>query len=159
MKTKIEPFKIKSIESIPITTKEDRIKFMKEANYNPFKLRSEHVTIDLLTDSGTTAMSAKQWAALMDGDEAYAGSRSYYKFENIVREITGLKHILPTHQGRAAEKILFSILGGPGIVIPSNTHFDTTRGNIEYSGSQAIDCVIDEAHDTQLLYPFKGNMD
>jgi len=159
MKTKIEPFKIKSIESIPITTKEQRIGFMKEAKYNPFKLHSDHVTIDLLTDSGTTAMSSKQWAALMDGDEAYAGSRSYYKFENIVREITGMKHIIPTHQGRAAEKILFTIVGGKGHVIPSNAHFDTTRANIEYSGAMAIDCVIDEAADTQLIYPFKGNMD
>lgn len=159
MKTQIEPFKIKTVESIPITTEADREKYLAEAKFNPFMLRSDKVTIDLLTDSGTTAMSSKQWAALMDGDEAYAGSRSYYEFEDIVKDITGLKHIIPTHQGRAAEKILFTIVGGEGIVIPSNTHFDTTRGNVEFSKSLAIDCVIDEGLDTQNPYPFKGNMD
>ena len=159
MKTRIEPFKIKTVESIPITTLEQREQYLAEAKFNPFMLRSDKVTIDLLTDSGTTAMSSKQWAALMDGDEAYAGSRNYYEFEDIVREITGFKQIIPTHQGRAAEKILFSLLGGKGVVIPSNTHFDTTRGNIEYSQASAIDCVIDEGLDTQKPYPFKGNMD
>lgn len=159
MKTQIEPFKIKTVESIPITTVEQREEFLADAKYNPFMLRSDKVTIDLLTDSGTTAMSSKQWAAILDGDEAYAGSRNYYEFDSIVKEITGLKHVLPTHQGRAAEKILFTIVGGEGVVIPSNTHFDTTRGNIEFSKSLALDCVIDEGLDTQKPYPFKGNMD
>ena len=159
MKTLIEPFKIKSVEAIPITTREQRTKFMSEAFYNPFYLRSEHITIDLLTDSGTTAMSAKQWAALMDGDEAYAGSRSYYKFENAVKDITGLKYILPVHQGRAAEKILFTLVGGKGKFIPSNTHFDTTRGNIEFSGAEAFDFPNAEGIDPEIIAPFKGNMD
>jgi tryptophanase len=159
MKTQIEPFKIKTVESIPITTVEQREEFLADAKYNPFMLRSDKVTIDLLTDSGTTAMSSKQWAAILDGDEAYAGSRNYYEFDSIVKEITGLKHVIPTHQGRAAEKILFTIVGGEGVVIPSNTHFDTTRGNIEFSKSLALDCVIDEGLDTQNPYPFKGNMD
>jgi tryptophanase len=159
MKTLIEPFKIKSVEAIPITTREQRTKFMSDAFYNPFYLRSEHITIDLLTDSGTTAMSAKQWAALMDGDEAYAGSRSYYKFENAVKDITGLKHIIPVHQGRAAEKILFTLVGGKGKFIPSNTHFDTTRGNIEFSGAEAFDFPNAEGIDPEFIAPFKGNMD
>ncbi len=159
MKTQIEPFKIKTVESIPITTLEQREQYLADAKYNPFMLRSDKVTIDLLTDSGTTAMSSKQWAAIMDGDEAYAGSRNYYEFESIVKEITGLDHVIPTHQGRAAEKILFTLLGGEGVVIPNNTHFDTTRGNIEFSKSLGIDCVIDEGLDTQNPYPFKGNMD
>ncbi|MBX3042498.1 MAG: tryptophanase [Candidatus Kapabacteria bacterium] len=159
MKTLIEPFKIKSVEEIPITTREQRENYLHDAFYNPFFLRSEHVTIDLLTDSGTTAMSSKQWAGLMDGDEAYAGSRSYYKFENAVINLTGYKHIIPTHQGRAAEKILFTLVAKPGITIPSNSHFDTTRGNIEYQGADAVDNLVNvgmipEAHD-----PFKGNMD
>ena len=143
MKTLIEPFKIKTIEEIPITKREDREIFLKDAFNNPFFLRSEHITIDLLTDSGTTAMSAKQWAGLMDGDEAYAGSRSYYKFESIVKEITNFKHIIPTHQGRAAERILFTILKGDNKSIPNNTHFDTTRGNIEYNGIEAVDLPVE----------------
>ncbi len=159
MKTQIEPFKIKSVEQIPITTVEQREQFIKDAHYNPFALRSEHVTIDLLTDSGTTAMSSKQWAAIMDGDEAYAGSRSYYKFEDAVREITGFKHIIPTHQGRAAEKILFTLLGGENIVIPNNTHFDTTRGNIEFSKAMAVDCPTEIGTKPEVLADFKGNMD
>lgn len=159
MKTLIEPFKIKSIEEIPITTREQREKYLANAFYNPFFLRSEYVTIDLLTDSGTTALSSKQWASLMDGDEAYAGSRSYYKFEDAVKEITGLKHIIPTHQGRAAEKILFTIAAKPGIVIPSNSHFDTTRGNIEYAGAEAIDNLVDVGSKPEVEAPFKGNMD
>jgi tryptophanase len=159
MKTLIEPFKIKSVEAIPITTRENREQYLAEAFYNPFFLKSEQVTIDLLTDSGTTAMSSKQWASLMDGDEAYAGSKSYYKFEDAVRDITGLKHIIPTHQGRAAEKILFTIVGKPGITIPSNSHFDTTRGNIEYSGADAVDLLVDVGMKTEVEAPFKGNMD
>ncbi len=159
MKTLIEPFKIKSVEEIPITTRENRTKYLQNAYYNPFFLRSEHITIDLLTDSGTTAMSAKQWAALMDGDEAYAGSRSYYKFENIVKEITGFKNIIPTHQGRAAEKILFTIIGGKGKTILSNTLFDTTRGNIEFSGAEGIDLPTEVGIQPEVVAPFKGNID
>ncbi len=159
MKTLIEPFKIKTVEEIPITTREQREKYLKDAFYNPFFLRSEHVTIDLLTDSGTTAMSSKQWAGLMDGDEAYAGSRSYYKFENIVKEITGFKNIIPTHQGRAAEKILFTLVAKPGITIPSNSHFDTTRGNIEYAGADAVDNLVDVGMQPEIEADFKGNMD
>lgn len=155
----IEPFKIKSVEEIPITTAQDRERYIKEASYNPFYLRSEHITIDLLTDSGTTAMSAKQWAVLMDGDEAYAGSRSYYKFEDAVRELTGFKHILPTHQGRAAERILFQTIGGKGKSIPNNTHFDTTRGNIEFSEAIAIDLPTDIGTKPEVIADFKGNMD
>lgn len=158
MKTKIEPFKIKTVEHIPITTIEERTNFLEKAFYNPFYLRSDTVTIDMLTDSGTTAMSSVQWARLMDGDEAYAGSKSYYKFEDKVREITGFKHIIPTHQGRAAEKILFSILGGEGKSIPNNTHFDTTRGNIEYSKAIAVDLPIANGKMPNVIDPFKGNM-
>lgn len=159
MKTLIEPFKIKSVEAIPITTREQREKYLAEAFYNPFFLKSDYVTIDLLTDSGTTAMSSKQWAALMDGDEAYAGSRSYYKFENAVKDITGYKNIIPTHQGRAAEKILFTLVAKPGITIPSNSHFDTTRGNIEYAGADAIDNLVNVGMMPEVEAPFKGNMD
>jgi len=159
MKTLIEPFKIKTVEDIPITTIEDREKYLEEAYYNPFYLKSEHITIDLLTDSGTTAMSAKQWSALMDGDEAYAGSRSYYKFEKAVKDFTGFKHIIPTHQGRAAEKILFSVISDEGKVIPNNTHFDTTRGNIEYLKSVALDLPLDIGIKPDYDGPFKGNMD
>ena len=159
MKTLIEPFKIKSIEAIPITTRQEREIYLKNAFYNPFFLRSEHVTIDLLTDSGTTAMSSKQWASLMDGDEAYAGSKSYYKFEDAVKGITGLKNILPTHQGRAAEKILFTLVAKPGITIPSNSHFDTTRGNIEFAGADAVDNLVNVGMHPEIEAPFKGNMD
>ncbi len=159
MKSFFEPFKIKAIEEIPITTKEQRDKYIKEANYNLFSLKSEHITIDLLTDSGTTAMSSKQWAALMDGDEAYAGSRNWYEFESIVKEITGFQYIIPTHQGRAAERILFSVVGGPGKMIPNNTHFDTTRGNLEYSGAIAVDLPTKEGINPSLRADFKGNMD
>jgi len=159
MKTLIEPFKIKTVEEIPITTIEDRRKYLEEAYYNPFFLRSEHITIDLLTDSGTTAMSAKQWAALMDGDEAYAGSRSYYKFENIVKEITGFKHIIPTHQGRAAEKILMTLIGEKGKYVISNTLFDTTRGNIEFIGAVGVDLPNEIGIKPEIEAPFKGNID
>jgi len=159
MKTKFEPFKIKTIEHIPLTNKEERKVYLKESFYNPFYLKSDYITIDLLTDSGTTAMSSKQWAALMDGDESYAGSKSYYKFEEKVREITGFKHILPTHQGRAAERIFFSIIGGEGKHILNNTHFDTTRGNIEYTGAKAIDFITEIGQRPDLVGDFKGNID
>lgn len=159
MKSFFEPFKIKAVEEIPIITKADREKYIKDADYNLFSLKSEHITIDLLTDSGTTAMSSKQWAAIMDGDESYAGSRNWYEFESIVQEITGFKHIIPTHQGRAAERILFSVLGGQGKMIPNNTHFDTTRGNLEYSGAIAVDLPTKEGTDPILKADFKGNID
>jgi tryptophanase len=159
MKTLIEPFKIKTVEEIPITTREDRERYIEEAHLNPFFLNSDKVTIDLLTDSGTTAMSSKQWAGLLDGDEAYAGSRSYYKFEDAVRNITGFKNIIPTHQGRAAEKILFTLVGGKNVVIPSNTHFDTTRGNIEFSGAEGVDLPTAIGIMPEVEAPFKGDMD
>ncbi len=159
MKSFFEPFKIKAVEEIPITTKIDREKYIKEADYNLFSLKSEHITIDLLTDSGTTAMSSKQWAAIMDGDESYAGSRNWFEFESIVKEITGFKHIIPTHQGRAAERILFNVLGGAGKMIPNNTHFDTTRGNLEYSSAIAVDLPTEEGTNPSLRADFKGNID
>jgi tryptophanase len=158
MKTKIEPFKIKSIEAIPITTPAQRKKYLKDAFYNTFYLHSEHVTIDMLTDSGTTAMSSKQWGALMDGDEAYAGSRSYFKFENEVKKITKFKHIIPAHQGRAAERILFGVMASKGKYVPSNTHFDTTRGNIEFLNAEAFDFPTEVGLQTDVEGDFKGNM-
>lgn len=159
MKTQIEPFKIKSVEPIAMTTREQREEYLKSASYNAFALRSDHVTIDLLTDSGTTAMSSKQWAALMDGDEAYAGSVSYYKFEDEVRKITGFKYIMPTHQGRAAEKVLFTALGVKDKFIPNNTHFDTTRGNIEFNNGNAVDLLNEAGKHPEMIADFKGNMD
>ncbi|HPD33221.1 MAG TPA: tryptophanase [Bacteroidota bacterium] len=159
MKSYFEPFKIKAIEEIPITTRSEREKYIKEANYNPFSLKSDYITIDLLTDSGTSAMSSKQWAAIMDGDESYAGSRNWYEFEKEVKNITGFKHIIPAHQGRAAERILFSVISGPGKIVPNNTHFDTTRGNLEYNEAIAIDVPVPESEDPSFIAPFKGNMD
>ena len=159
MKTIIEPFKIKVVEPIKMTGKEDRLKILETAGYNLFKIPAEDILIDLLTDSGTAAMSDEQWAGIMRGDESYAGSRSFYRFADKVKEITGFKHIIPTHQGRAAERILFEILSKKGKHIPSNTHFDTTRANIEYHGGQAVDLVIPEGKDSQSLHPFKGNID
>lgn len=159
MKTIIEPFKIKSVEPIKMTNRTQRENFIKQANYNLFKLDSEKVIIDLLTDSGTSSMSAKQWAAIMLGDESYAGSPSFHKFENAVKNLMPFKHIVPTHQGRAAEKILFTIAGGKGKYIPNNTHFDTTRANIEFTGAVGVDLVIDEGKNPALVHPFKGNMD
>lgn len=159
MKTAIEPFKIKTVEHIHITTREEREKALAEAYYNPFALRSDKITIDLLTDSGTTAMSSKQWGALMDGDESYAGSVSYYKFEDEVKKITGFKHIIPTHQGRAAEKVLFSVVAQGGKTIPNNTHFDTTRGNLEFIGANAVDLPTEIGTRPEVIAPFKGNMD
>lgn len=159
MKTIIEPFRIKSVEPIKMTTRAQREAFIKAADYNVFKLDSENVIIDLLTDSGTSSMSASQWGAIMEGDESYAGSPSFKRFEAAVRHLMPFDHIIPTHQGRAAEKILFSIIGGAGKYIPSNTHFDTTRANIEATQAVAVDLVIDEGKNPSLIHPFKGNMD
>jgi tryptophanase len=159
MKTIIEPFRIKTVEPIRLTTREERVALLRRAHWNLFAIHADDVIIDLLTDSGTSAMSAEQWAAVMRGDESYAGSPSYYRFEAAVRELMPYRHIIPTHQGRAAEAILFSIVGGAGRIVPSNTHFDTTRGNIEATGAQAVDLVIAEAHDPASKHPFKGNMD
>jgi tryptophanase len=159
MKTIIEPFRIKSVEPIRMTTRPERERLIRESHFNLFGLHSDDVLIDLLTDSGTGAMSAAQWAAVMRGDESYAGSPSYFRFRDAVRNLMPFTHIIPTHQGRAAEAILFSIFGGTGKVIPSNTHFDTTRGNIEASGALAHDLVIAEGRDPASEHPFKGNMD
>ncbi len=171
MRTIIEPFKIKSIEQLKFTTPEDRKTILARAFYNPFLIPAEDVLIDLLTDSGTSAMSAKQWAGVMDGDESYAGSRSYFRFEEVTREIFGFQHIIPVHQGRAAERILFTVMlstfgkdgrphnAGDGKVIPSNNHFDTTRANIEFNNGTALDLVIEEGKHPSTIHPFKGNMD
>jgi len=158
-KTIIEPFRIRTVEPIRFTTIEQRKKLLKEAGYNPFLLRAKDVLIDLLTDSGTGAMSSNQWAGMISSDESYAGSSSYYKFESAVQDITGFKHVIPTHQGRAAENILFTTIAGFGDVIPNNTHFDTTRAHVEHNKAQALDLVIDEGRQPQTIHPFKGNMD
>jgi len=159
MKTIIEPFRIKAVEPIRLTTLDERRELLQKAGWNLFALHSDDVIIDLLTDSGTGAMSAAQWGAVMRGDESYAGSPSYYRFEKAVRDLMPFQHVIPTHQGRAAEAILFSIVGGAGKIIPSNTHFDTTRGNIEATGASAVDLLVPEAHDTDQPFPFKGNID
>lgn len=158
-RTIIEPFRIKSVEPIGLSTEAERVQQLKEAHYNPFLLRSSDVIIDLMTDSGTGAMSAHQWAGVMEGDEAYAGSRSWERMEQTIQALTGMKHVLPTHQGRAAERIIYGHLGGPGKVFISNTLFDTTRANIEFSGAVGIDIPIAEGQDPATDYPFKGNMD
>ncbi len=155
----IEPFRIKMVEPIKMTTKEERIKILKEANYNLFLIKAENIIIDLLTDSGTGAMSAAQWGKMMEGDESYAGCRSFYDMKDAVQDLTGFKYVFPTHQGRAAERILFGIVGGEGKIIPNNTHFDTTRANIEYTRAKALDIVIEEGKDPSLDHPFKGNVD
>ncbi|MEI8097385.1 MAG: tryptophanase [Sediminibacterium sp.] len=159
MKTIIEPFRIKSVEPIYFTTKEERIRVLETAYYNPFLIHANKVLIDLLTDSGTSAMSSNQWAGIMQGDESYAGSSSFFRFEETIQRITGLPLVIPTHQGRAAEKILFSILGGPGKYFVSNTLFDTTRANIEFSGAEGIDLICNEGKHPSIPAPFKGNMD
>ena len=158
-KTIIEPFRIKMVEPITITTRAQRETFLKNAYYNTFLLHSSEVIIDFLTDSGTSAMSANQWAAMMQGDESYAGARSWEKMEAAIKHLTGYHFVLPTHQGRAAERILYTYLGGKGKTFISNTHFDTTRANIEYSGAEAVDIPIKEATVPSLEHPFKGNMD
>ncbi|HEX6335081.1 MAG TPA: tryptophanase [Flavisolibacter sp.] len=159
MKTIIEPFKIKSVEPIYFNTRKERIDILTRAFYNPFLISSRDVMIDLLTDSGTSAMSSEQWAGIMRGDESYAGSSSFFRFEETIRNITGMPIVIPTHQGRASEKILFGITGGKGKYIVSNTLFDTTRANIEYSGAEGVDLVCEEAKYPSVPAPFKGNMD
>lgn len=159
MKTVIEPFRIKMIEPIKLTTREQREKMIQEAHFNPFLLRAEDVIIDLLTDSGTSAMSSEAWGAMMRGDESYAGARSWYRFRDTVKDIFGFEQVIPTHQGRAAEHILFSVLVKPGAIVPNNTHFDTTRANIEFVGGKPQDLNCAEADDLDSDFPFKGNMD
>ena len=159
MKYPSEPFRIKVVEPIKRTTREARKKLIIEVGFNVFNIPAESIYIDLLTDSGTSAMSDKQWAAMMIGDESYAGSRSYYRFEEVVRDLTGLSHIIPTHQGRVAENLLFSSILKKGDVVPNNSHFDTTRANVEHNEGIAVDLVIDEAKDPTNLHPFKGNID
>src|SRR5271165_5923302 len=158
-KTIIEPFRIKSVEPIRWTTREQREELLRSANYNLFLLPADDVLIDLLTDSGTGAMSTHQWAALMEGDESYAGSKSFERFRRSVQDIFGYKHVIPTHQGRAAERILFNVMCKPGDVVPNNTHFDTTRANVEFVGAEAVDIPIAEARQPSTRLPFKGNMD
>lgn len=147
------------VENLHKSTREEREKWIREAKYNLFNLKSEYVYIDMLTDSGTGAMSDRQWAAIMEGDESYAGATSFYRLKESIRDITGFEHVLPTHQGRAAENVLFSAIVKEGDYLPGNSHFDTTKGHIEYRKAHAIDCTIDAASDTELEIPFKGNMD
>jgi tryptophanase len=159
MKTIIEPFKIKVVEPIRMTTREERLGFLGDAGFNVFQLKSEDVLLDLLTDSGTSAMSAQQWAGVMRGDESYAGSPSFYRFEEAVKKTFGFEQVIPTHQGRAAERILFSTICRPGQVVPNNTHFDTTRANCEATGAKAVDLPVAEGLVPADPHPFKGNMD
>ncbi|MEA2041920.1 MAG: tryptophanase [Bacteroidota bacterium] len=154
-----EPYKIKMVEQIKKTTKEQREILLRKAKYNLFNLKSSEVFVDFLTDSGTGAMSDEQWAEMMIGDESYAGASSYYKMKNKIREILGFEYFLPTHQGRAAENVLFSVLVKEGHIVPGNSHFDTTKGHIEFRKATAVDCTIDEAFETQLEHDFKGNLD
>jgi len=159
VRTIIEPFRIKSVEPLHHNTREERERFLEEASYNLFLIEARHILIDLLTDSGTSAMSTEQWAAVMRGDESYAGSESFFRLKRVVDGLTGFRHMVPAHQGRAAERILFTVMCKPGHVVPSNTHFDTTRANIEFTGARAVDLPIPEAADTQARLDFKGNMD
>jgi tryptophanase len=159
MDTIIEPFRIKSVEPIRLTTRAEREQLIRDAHYNLFNLHADDVIIDLLTDSGTSAMSAAQWSGVMQGDESYAGSPSYFRFEDAVKDLMPFEHVIPTHQGRAAERILMGIVAGPDATIPSNTHFDTTRANIESTGATAADLLIDEGLDPSSQHPFKGNID
>jgi len=158
MKTIIEPFRVKMVEPIKLTTREQREKLIEAAKYNPFLLAAEDVIIDLLTDSGTSAMSSEGWAALMRGDESYAGARSWFRFRDTVKDIFGFEQVIPTHQGRAAEHILFGVMIKPGSIVANNTHFDTTRANIEFNGGEALDLPCVEAGDLDSDFPFKGNM-
>jgi tryptophanase len=159
IRTIIEPFRIKSVEPIRWTTRAEREQLLRDAHYNLFLLAADDVLIDLLTDSGTGAMSTYQWGAIMEGDESYAGSRSYIRFRDSVQDIFGFKHVIPTHQGRAAERILFSVMVKKGDVVPNNTHFDTTRANVEHACGEALDLPIAEGKQPSLIHPFKGNMD
>ncbi len=159
MKTIIEPFRIKSVEPLRRTTLEERERLLEQAGYNLFLIEAKDILIDLLTDSGTSAMSTAQWASMMRGDESYAGSESFFRLKTAVQDLTGFRHVIPTHQGRAAERILFRVMCRPGSVVPNNTHFDTTRANIEFNGARAVDLPCPEAADTQAIAPFKGNMD
>jgi tryptophanase len=159
MRTIIEPFRIKMVEPIKLTTAAGRDAILRKAHFNPFLIPADDVLIDLLTDSGTSAMSSEQWAGMLRGDESYAGAHSWFRFEGVMRELTGMPHILPTHQGRASERILFELIGGAGKFVPNNNHFDTTRANVEHSGASAIDLVIDEGNAPRSRHPFKGNLD
>ncbi|HOU55298.1 MAG TPA: tryptophanase [Myxococcota bacterium] len=159
IRTIIEPFRIKMVEPIRMTSREERQAILERAGYNPFLIPAEDVLLDLLTDSGTSAMSSEQWAAMMRGDESYAGARSFTRFADVVKRLTGLGQVIPTHQGRAAERILFGVVGGPGKVIPNNTHFDTTRANIEHVGAEAVDLVSPQGLDPTFRGDFKGDMD
>lgn len=159
MKTIIEPFRIKSVEPLRHTSREERERYLERAGYNLFLIEAKDILIDLLTDSGTSAMSTEQWAAIMRGDESYAGSESFFRMKRVVDDLTGFRHMVPTHQGRAAERILFSVMCKPGQIVPNNTHFDTTRANIEFTGAHAVDLPLPEAADTQYRADFKGNMD
>ncbi len=159
MKTIIEPFRIKMVEPVRLTTGAERDRLLRDAHFNPFLLPAEAVLIDLLTDSGTSAMSSEQWAGMLRGDESYAGAKSWFRFEAVMKELTGMPHVLPTHQGRASERILFELVGGPGKFIPNNTHFDTTRANVEHSGATAVDLVVPIGRNPKSRHPFKGNLD
>ncbi|MBS0501402.1 MAG: tryptophanase [Burkholderiaceae bacterium] len=158
-KTLIEPFRIKSVEPIRVTTRAEREKLLQAARLNVFLLRAEDVLIDWLTDSGTGAMSARQWGAIMEGDESYAGARSFFRLEKVIQDLTGMPHFVPTHQGRAAEKVLFTAVCKKGDLVPNNCHFDTTRGNLEYMGVEALDLVVPEGLQPATIAPFKGNID
>jgi tryptophanase len=154
-----EPFRIKMVEPMTPSERSQREQWIRDARYNLFKLKSQQVFIDLLTDSGTGAMSQEQWSAMMSGDESYAGSRSFEVMKETITRLTGYPQVLPTHQGRAAENVLFSVLVREGDVVPGNAHFDTTKGHIEFRKAKAVDCTVDEAQDTSAYHPFKGNLD